>query len=335
MVALSQEPTRERPRLAVLTADGLGTPYNAAALEDLADVVYTNADGLTDALRGASVLLMWDFFSPALVEAWPSADALEWVHVAAAGVDALFFDDLRNSPVLVSNARGVFDRPIAEYVAACLLAHDKGLHESSRLQRDHLWKHREVTRTEGSRALVVGTGAIGRACARTLRALGIEVTGAGRTAREDDPDFGRVLDTADLTTYLGDFDHVVLIAPLTDQTRGLVGTRELSAMKSSAHLINVGRGALVDEPALLDALRRGGIAAASLDVFETEPLPLDHPFWDMEQVHVSAHMCGDVIGWRGALADQFEENLRNWTSGRQPENLVDKTTGYVPSGDVR
>lgn len=332
MTLLGPRSTRERPRLTILTTDGIAAPYNAAVLDELADVVYTDADGLAGALRAATVLLMWDFFSPALAAAWPSADALEWIHVAAAGVDALFFDDLRASPVLVSNARGVFDQPIAEYVAACVLAHDKRLHESDRLQRDHVWKHREMTRTEGSQALVVGTGSIGRACARTLRGLGMRVTGAGRRTRDDDPDFGRVVDAGDLAEHLGVFDHVVLIAPLTDRTRELVGAAELSAMKSSAHLVNVGRGALVDEPALLDALRRGEVAAASLDVFETEPLAVNHPFWEMEQVHVSAHMCGDVLGWRDVLADQFEQNLRDWTSGRPPANLVDKATGYVPRG---
>jgi phosphoglycerate dehydrogenase-like enzyme len=325
---------RERPRLAVLTGADLPPPYNEAALEDLAELTYTDAAGLDRALPGATVLLMWDFFSPALRDAWPAADSLEWVHVTAAGVDSLLFDGLRDSPVVVSNARGVFDRPIAEYVAATVLAHDKRLHESKRLQRDGVWRHREVVRTEGSEALVVGTGSIGQACARLLRALGVEVTGAGRTARDDDPDFGTVLSTDGLAEHLGRFDHVVLIAPLTEQTRGLVGAEELAAMKPSAHLVNVGRGPLVDEPALVSALRRGEIAAASLDVFETEPLPEDHPLWSMEQAHVSAHMCGDVVGWRDALADQFEDNLRRWVRGEPPANLVDKRTGYVPRGGV-
>ncbi|MGH3458129.1 D-2-hydroxyacid dehydrogenase [Aeromicrobium sp.] len=330
VTSIRPEPARRRPRVAVLTADTIAIPYNATTLDDLADVTYTDADGLAKELPGASVLLMWDFFSPALVEAWPTADTLQWIHVAAAGVDSLLFDDLRDSPVVVTNARGVFDQPIAEFVAASVLAHDKRLHESSRLQRRHVWQHREVTRTEGSAVLVVGTGGIGRACARVLRALGMHVTGAGRTSRDDDGDFGRVLATDRLTEHLGAFDHVVLAAPLTDQTRGLVGAAELAAMKSSAHLVNVGRGALVDEPALLDALRSGVIAAASLDVFENEPLPADHPFWDLDQVNISAHMCGDVVGWRDVLADQFEANLRRWVHGESPADVVDKTTGYVP-----
>ena len=122
----------------------------------------------------------------------------------------------------------------------------------------------------------------------------------------------------------------MLAAPLTDQTRGLLGAAELAAMKPTAHLVNIGRGPLVDEDALLDALLAGRLAAASLDVFATEPLPEDHPFWDLEQVHVSAHMSGDVVGWQEVLAAQFEDNLRRWVAGEQPASVVDKARGYVP-----
>lgn len=327
--------TTERLRLVVLTDDAGTEPPRAERLRELADVVVTDAAGLAAALPGARVLLLWDFFSGALRDAWPAADALEWIHVAAAGVDTLLFDELRESDVVVSNARGVFDQPIAEFVAASVLAHDKRIHESDRLQREHVWRHREPTRTAGSRALVVGTGGIGRATARLLRALGMHVTGGGRTPRADDPDFGTVVATTDLRDHLGDQDHVVLAAPLTDRTRGLIGATELAAMKPTAHLVNIGRGPLVDEDALLEALRSGRIAAASLDVFTTEPLPVDHPFWEMEQVHVSAHMSGDVVGWREALAEQFEGNLRRWVAGDQPASVVDKARGYVPQEAAR
>lgn len=320
------------PRLVVLTGDDLDRPPNAAALAELAEVTYTDAAGLADALEGASALLLWDFFSPALAAAWPSAGSLEWIHVAAAGVDTLLFDDLRRSDVVLTNARGIFDGPIAEFVAASVLAHDKLLHESKRLQQRHVWRHREPARTAGSRALVVGTGSIGQSTARLLSALGVEVTGAGRVARDDDPVFGRVVPTDRLADHLGGFDHVVLVAPLTEQTRGLVGAAELAVMAPTAHLVNVGRGALVDEAALVEALRAGEIAAASLDVFATEPLPADHPLWDLDQVAISAHMSGDVVGWRDALAGQFEENLRRWVAGEPLANVVDKASGYVPRG---
>jgi len=320
----------DRRRVVILTAEGTPAPTNLATLRELAEVTETEAAGLADALPGAEVLFIWDFFSGALADAWPAADSLRWVHVAAAGVDAILFDELRTSDVVVTNARGVFDAPIAEFVAASVLAHDKLLHESKAQQRAGAWRHREPRRTAGSRALVVGTGGIGRACARLLRALGMEVRGAGRVAREDDADFGTVVASDDLVAHVGDVDHLILAAPLTDRTRGLVGREVLAALPSHAHLVNVGRGALVDEPALVDALRAGALAAASLDVFAVEPLPADHPFWSMPTVHVSAHMSGDVVGWRDALAEQFADNLRRHLAGEPLANPVDKTSGYVP-----
>lgn len=327
----------EPPRVVVLTADGTPPPANEAALRALADVTVVTRDGLPGALAGtreqrpAEALLLWDFFSDALAEAWDAATGLRWVHVAAAGVDAMLFPALRSSDVLLTNAHGVFDRPIAEFVLAAVLAQDKQLHRSRALQQEHRWVHRELRRTQGSTALVVGTGGIGRETARLLRAVGMDVRGAGRTGRAEDPDLGTVVPAAELAEHVGWADHVVLAAPLTDRTRGLVGPRVLAAMAPHAHLVNVGRGALVDEDALVEALRAGRPGAATLDVFDTEPLPPDHPFWDMDNVHVSPHMCGDVEGWRDELAAQFEENLRRWTAGEQLLNQVDKDAGYVRS----
>lgn len=320
---------RRRPKVVVLTAPGTAAPYNASVLEDRADVVWTDAEGLSGALPGAQVLFLWDFFSPALRDAWPYADALEWVHVAAAGVDSLLFDELRESRVQLTNAHGAFDGPIAEFVLASVLAHDKQLHASKALQRQAVWRHREVRESAGRSALVVGTGGIGRATARLLRAVGLEVRGAGRTARDDDADFGTVVPSAELAAHAGWADHLVLIAPLTEDTRGLLDTEVLARMKPTAHVVNVGRGALVDEPALVRALREGEIAAASLDVFAQEPLPAEHPFWRMENVHMSAHMSGDVVGWRDTLADQFAQNLARWCAGEELVNQVDKALGYV------
>ncbi|MET4060141.1 phosphoglycerate dehydrogenase-like enzyme [Arthrobacter sp. UYP6] len=323
--------TVSKPRVVLLSAQGVALPFNLDALEALADVTVTDAEGLPGAVAGADVLFLWDFFSSALRDAWPHADALKWVHVAAAGVDAMLFEELRTSGVVVTNAHGTFDQPIAEFVLASILAHNKQLHLSKRLQQDSVWKHRELTRTAGSRALVVGTGGIGRATARLLRAVGLEVRGVGRTPREQDPNFGTVVASTELAAHAGWADHVVLAAPLTEQTRDLVDDVVLAAMQPSAHLINVGRGALVDEDALLQALRRGQLAAASLDVFREEPLPVSHPFWGLENVHLSAHMCGDVVGWRDALARQFQDNLERWTAGADLANVVDKQRGYVSS----
>lgn len=290
---------------------------------------YCAADGLADAVRGARALLLWDYFSTALREVWPHADALEWVHVTAAGVDTLLFDELRDSDVVVTNARGVFDRPIAEYVLGAVLAHAKGARESLDLQRRHLWRHRETRSVFGATALVVGTGGIGRQTARLLRAAGLQVRGVGRVARVEDPDFGRVVASANLAAEVDWCDHLVLAAPLTEATRGLVGEEVFSAMKPDAHLVNVGRGPLIDESALLTALHNKDIGGATLDVFETEPLPDDHPLWEAPNLTITAHMSGDVIGWRDTLAAQFVDNTRRWLAGDPLLNVVDKQLGYV------
>ncbi|GAA1482685.1 D-2-hydroxyacid dehydrogenase [Gordonia sinesedis] len=331
-----------RPVVALLGAPDVPPPTNLDAWAELATIRPCTTDDLGDALTGADVLVVWDFFSGALRDHWGAAtDSLRWVHVCAAGVDALLFDELTDSDIVVTNAHGAFDRPIAEFVLASILARDKRLHESRRLQRDREWRHRETVRTTGTSALVIGTGGIGRETARLLRAVGIRVTGAGRTPRADDPDFGVVRDTGELADYIGEFDTVVAIAPLTPQTDGMLSANVLAAMKPDAHLVNVGRGRLVDEAALVDALRDGPVGAASLDVFVDEPLPADSPLWSMEQVAISPHMSGDVVGWRDVLADQVLDNLRRYRAARPGElsstlrNVVDKARGYVAPRVVR
>ncbi|WP_132991712.1 D-2-hydroxyacid dehydrogenase [Gordonia zhaorongruii] len=317
-----------RPVVVLLTADGLEPPADLDAIRELADVRTATAATLPDAIAGADVLFVWDIFSDALEAAWDRADSLRWVHVAAAGVDAILFDGLRSSDVLVTNARGVFDGPIAEYVLACVLAHDKQLHQTEEHRRRGEWVHRETRRVAGRRALVVGTGGIGRAIARLLCAVGVEVRGAGRRPRENDPDFGTVVDSAALADHLPETDHVVMVAPLTAATEGMLGADELAALPDGSHVINVGRGPLVDQEALTSEIASGRIRA-HLDVLVTEPLPGDDPLWTLPGAHISPHMSGDVIGWRDALSEQFLDHLRGFVDGREPGPAVDKDRGYV------
>ncbi|WP_083504736.1 D-2-hydroxyacid dehydrogenase [Nesterenkonia jeotgali] len=325
-------PELDRPELhrPELHRPELHRPEGLESLQARAELRYTDADGLGAAIEGAQVLFLWDFFSPAVQQAWPRAGALEWIHVAAAGVDALMFDELSGSEVVVTNAQGIFDRPIAEYVLAAIFAHAKDFAASQRHQQQAQWVHRETKRVQGTSALIIGTGAIGRETARLLRAVGIKVTGAGRTAREEDPDFGTVVQSAQLPQHIGGFDHIINAAPLTAQTAGLIGAESLAAVRPGAHLINIGRGESVDETALLEALQTGNLARATLDVFAQEPLPKDSPLWAMDSVTISAHMSGDVHGWRAALAEQFRDNAERWLDGQELKNLVDTAKGYVP-----
>ena len=300
------------------------------ALDGVAELRFATADRLAEAVDGADALLVWDFFSGALETVWPQATSLRWVHAASAGVDTLLFDELVESDVQVTNSRGVFDRPIAEFVLGSILMFAKDSARSLRLQAQQTWQHRQTEQITGTRALVVGTGSIGRETARLLDTVGIDVEGAGRTARSDDSDFGIVHASADLESIAGQFDWIVLLAPLTEATSGMVDSAVLRAMKPTARLINVGRGELVVTDDLVDALRNGVIAGAALDVFDTEPLPAEHPLWAMDNVTITPHMSGDALGWRDRLADVFVDNVFRYVDGKPLRNVVDKGRGYVP-----
>jgi phosphoglycerate dehydrogenase-like enzyme len=280
---------------------------------------------LADALSGADVLLVWDFLSHAVPAAWRAADTsrVRWVHTASAGVDKVTFPELQAHPAEITNARGVFDRPIAEFVTGVVLAFAKDLPGSLRLQSRGEWRHRETTTVAGRTAVVVGSGPIGRAVADMLGAIGLRTELVGRRAGEGVHAF------SDLGSLLPQADWLILAAPLTDATRGMLDKAALDLLPAHARVVNVGRGGLVVEPDLVAALQEGRIAGAALDVFEVEPLPADSPLWTMENVLVTPHMSGDVAGWRQTLQDQFLANLTRFRAGEPLVNVVDKSLGYV------
>lgn len=296
------------------------------SLDTRASVLYATPGELAGALPGADVLFVWEFtVGDALHRAWPAADALRWVHTSSAGVDRLTFPEMVASDVVLTNSRGVFDAPIAEYVLSMVLAFAKDLPCSLRLQGAREWRHRETETIAGKRAVVVGGGPIGAATSSLLSAAGLRTHLVGRTARPG------VHGIDELDELLPETDYLVLAAPLTEQTRGMVNASLLAKLPPRARLINVGRGPLVAEADLVDALIAGRLAGAALDVFETEPLPTDSPLWTLPNVIVSPHMSGDAIGWRDALAELFTENLNRYRAGQALLNVVDKHSGYVRS----
>jgi phosphoglycerate dehydrogenase-like enzyme len=287
-------------------------------------------DELRAALPDTQVLVVTDFRTGLLEEVWPDNCPVRWVHATSAGVDALMIDPIKHSDIVVTNARGIFDRGIAEYVLGALLLFAKAPLTNLALQAENRWQHRETRLLKGSRALIVGAGSIGREVATVLRAMGMEVIGTARRARQDSA-FDRVHRQQDLPALLGDADYVVITAPLTPDTEGLFDAAQFRRMKPGAILVNVGRGAIVSTDALFQALQTGRLGGAALDVFEQEPLPADHPLWDQPNVMLSAHMAGDFIGWRAALGQQFVDNFHRWRRGQPLINPVNKEYGYVSS----
>jgi phosphoglycerate dehydrogenase-like enzyme len=290
-----------------------------------ARVLHADASTLAEQLPLADVLLVWDFTSDAVRRAWPGKGPRpRWVHTASAGVDHLLCPELAASKTVVTNARGIFDQPIAEYVAALILAMAKDLPRTLDLQHDREWRHRESLRVAGTHACVIGTGPIGRAIAATLKALGITTALVGRRQRD------KIHGPDDLDQLLAKADWVVCAAPLTDDTRGMFNLSRFGVMQPTARFINIGRGQLVVEDDLVRALERRWISGAALDVFEREPLPPDSPLWTVPGLLISPHMSGDTIGWRDDLATQFMQMYERWEQGLPPPNVVDKTRGYVP-----
>ncbi|MES5823503.1 D-2-hydroxyacid dehydrogenase [Streptomyces sp. RG80] len=310
------------PTLLVLDADPLP---RLGSLTGRARVEHTDASTLAERLPYADVLLVWDFTSHAVRAAWPGEGPRpRWVHTASAGVDHLMCPELALSDTVVTNARGVFDQPIAEYVAALVLAMAKDLPRTLDLQREGVWRHRESRRVAGTRAVIVGSGPIGRTIARTLKALEITTAVVGRTPRTG------IHGPGELDRLIARADWVIAAAPLTEQTYGMFDARRFGVMQPSARFVNVGRGQLVVEEALADALRKRWIAGAALDVFEHEPLGPDSPLWQVPDLIVSPHMSGDTVGWRDELGSQFLELYDRWAAGKPLLNVVDKKRGYVP-----
>ncbi|MEE1668390.1 D-2-hydroxyacid dehydrogenase [Streptomyces sp. NPDC003631] len=311
-----------RPTLLVLDAEPLP---RLGRLTGRVRIEHVDDSALARRLPFADVLLVWDFTSRAVLDAWPGEGPRpRWVHAASAGVDHLLCPELAASDTVVTNARGVFERPVAEYVAALVLAMAKDLPRTWDLQRERRWRHRETTRVAGTRACVVGSGPIGRTIARTLKALEVTTSIVGRVPRTG------IHGPADLDRLMARADWVVAAAPLTEQTRGMFDIRRFGVMQPSARFVNVGRGGLVVEGALAEALTKRWIAGAALDVFQNEPLGPDSPLWHVPGLLVSPHMSGDTVGWRDELGAQFVGLYERWEAGKPLVNVVDKKRGYVP-----
>lgn len=321
----------------IVVVQGASSAEQVPGIEAVASEVELRFAGsveqLAEMLPGAEVLLGWSFSETNLRDVWQHADRLRWIHWTGAGVDAVLFPELVNSDVVLTNARGIYDRAMAEYVLGLMLCFAKRFPETTRHQLEKRWQHRLGELLFGCRALVVGVGSIGREIARLLTRAGLHVEGVGRRARSAHEDFAVVHAREDLDNALAGADYVIIIVPLTAETRGFFGAAQMRAMKPTARLINVARGAVIDESSLIEALRGGQIAGAALDVASVEPLPAESPLWEMPNVIVSPHMSGDYIGYQQAVVSAFIDNLRRFRNGHTLSNVVDKASGFVLSTD--
>jgi phosphoglycerate dehydrogenase-like enzyme len=265
---------------------------------------------------------------------WPvtellvSAPNLRWYQQWSAGSDWLArHPEAAARPFLVTSASGVHPIQIAEHAFAMMLAFVRKQHEAVRHQAAREWKA-PAGETLGElyerTLLMVGLGAIGERIAVLSSAFGMRVLGIRRTRSQPPPGVEAIYGPERLLDLLPESDFVVLAPPLTGETRGMIGERELGAMKPGAFLVNVGRGKLIDEAALIRALREGWIAGAGLDVFETEPLPTDSPLWDMANVIITAHYAGGSPRYYERAMPIFLDNLRRYRAGEALRNLVDK-----------
>lgn len=268
-------------------------------------------------------------------EQFASARRLQWIHCLAAGVNQLMRDDIRRSSVIITNSRHVHAVTMAEHTLGLILALARRLPSAVRYQLEKHWAQQEVwdeqphpMEINGRTLVIIGYGAIGQELAQRARACGMRIVGVKRDPSRGAEHADSVVGTDRLEEALGEADFVVLTAPLTPETDHFFDARRLAAMKKTAYLINIGRGALVDEKALAAALQQRTIAGAAIDVAEVEPLAPDSPLWQAPNLLITPHLAGVSERLWHRHAALLLDNLDRYFAGRELLNIVDKERGY-------
>ncbi len=282
---------------------------------------------------GAEVILYSSLAggTPPFSEVWPhTGPGLKWVHSFEAGLDRLLTPELIASPVMVSNARGAYAPPLAEFAVYGILFFYKQTRRMLAQQQAHRWEQFEVESLAGKVMAVVCYGGVGSACAQAAHRLGMRIHALRRHPERKERGVERFFAPEDLLPMLRGADVVLAALPLTPATRHWLNAEAFAAMKPSAIFINLGRGPVVDEAALVEALRRGQIAGAALDVFEHEPLAADSPLWAMENVLLSPHSTDRTVSphWTDVGMRCFLQNWRCYRKGVPLLTRVDKAAGY-------
>jgi phosphoglycerate dehydrogenase-like enzyme len=282
-------------------------------------------------LVDTDVLMSWSLTPQQLA----AAPKLRWIHSPAAAVHRLMIPELVRSNVVVTSARGLHGPVVAEHVIALMLALAKRLPSAMRYQAQKVWgqelmwgEHPRPREIAGATLGLVGIGSIGLEVARLAKALGMKVLATRGSTRRSEETVSHIYSPDELELMLAQSDYVVLAAPVTPSTRGMMNQERLAVMKKDAYLINVARGALINEPALIVALREHRIAGAALDVFENEPLPPDSPLWAMENVVITPHSAAMTEKLWVRHFDLLIDNLRRFIEGAPLLGIVEKERGY-------
>ena len=281
-----------------------------------------------DDVKDADAIVGWELPSPLL----QAANRLRWMHAAGAGVERYDLGQIAARGVMLTNSSGVSAPNMAEHVLGMMIALTRRFPRLLRAQIQREWRdeatHREVAELQGQTVLIVGIGEVGRAVAQRAAAFGMRVNGLRRRSDAPPAGFDQIFAIGDFHAAVADADHVVVTLPNTPRSRGLFDAAAFAAMKPGAAIYNVGRGQVIDTSALIVALESGHLGGAGLDVTDPEPLPVDSPLWEMENVLITAHTSGATPRYWERQADLIAENIRRIQHGELPCNLVDLEAGY-------
>jgi len=283
-----------------------------------------------EALTEARVVLFNGSLGPILQKIYPSLPNVEWLHCLSAGLDAVLTPEMVQIPTPLTNSRGIYARSLSEFALAGMLYFAKNLNRMREAQRAQKWEQFDIDELNGKVLGVVGYGEIGRRTAERAKAFGMQVHILRRRPElaASDPLVDRVYGGDELDSLIAASDYLLVSAPLTAETRGMLGAAQLARMKPTAVLINLGRGPVLVETALIDALRQQKIRGAVLDVFDQEPLPAGHPFYSLDNVLLSPHCADHTATWMEEAMHLFFENLELFRAGKPLKNLTDKKSGY-------
>jgi glyoxylate/hydroxypyruvate reductase len=277
----------------------------------------------------ADAEVMLDVDQPSAPEIVQRAPRLRWVQSSSAGVGEWIRRlGLVDTPIVVTNAAGMHARPLAEFAVFAMLYFAKRWPHMAAEQRAHHWERCAIDTLTGKTLGIIGLGRVGQEVAQLAQPFGLRVIGTRGSRLDTPPAVERVYPASEFTEVLSRSDYLVLSVPHTPQTEGMLGAAQIATMKRSAVLINIARGVVVDENAMIEALRTGGLAGAALDVFRKEPLPAESPLWDMPNVLVTPHSMSTAYTENAWLTDLFCENLRRYLDGEPLRNEVDKIRGY-------